>query len=136
VTAELACQRCREVTANPVIIYGRDTVGNLVPKQALCRGGCQYDRRPARSARSFTANPFPSNRPGKCTAGPRDIVPGDLIVRTGDNSVAPLRMRSRGHSQPPSQRRERQSPLTSTVSHVRSAWWADTARLGGGMIAC
>ena len=41
----LPCRRCGEVTADRVIIHGRDATGALKPKTAECRGGCARDGR-------------------------------------------------------------------------------------------
>jgi hypothetical protein len=79
----LPCRRCHRATGDPVVIDGADPTGALVPKAAQCRCLCappgkppttQPDRRLVGTAR----------KPGRCSGCPRDIVPGDRIMRTGE----------------------------------------------------
>jgi hypothetical protein len=81
----LPCRVCGAVTGNAVIIYGRDTVGALVPKQAKCRGRC-VRQVPARQDRPRAARPRTAIRVGLCPACDRDILPGDVIAGAGDQS--------------------------------------------------
>jgi hypothetical protein len=76
----LPCRRCQAVTPDPVIIYGRDTAGALVPRAAQCRGRCQ-----GRQAGASPGTVVTAFRPGKCAGCRWDIVPGDKIVH-GDES--------------------------------------------------
>lgn len=86
----LPCRSCGAVTGNPVVIYGRDAVGALVPKAAKCRGRCAGSdpvRRgkpsPVKTARTRTRTAI---RPGLCPACGFDIVPGDVIAGSADQS--------------------------------------------------
>ena len=83
----LPCRKCGQITANPVIIYGRDRTGTLVPRAAQCRGRCgtapvRREPRPARPARRLVVTAI---RPGKCSTCTWDIVPGDQIMHLGDS---------------------------------------------------
>jgi hypothetical protein len=77
------CRNCGAVTGNPVIIYGRDAVGALVPKAAKCRGRCLV-RQPDRQAGPSPGTVVTAFRPGKCAGCTWDIVPGDKIMHDGE----------------------------------------------------
>jgi hypothetical protein len=81
----MPCRTCGAVTGNPVLIYGRDAVGALVPKQAKCRGRC-VRQAPDRQDKPRAARPRTAIRVGLCPACDRDIVPGDVIAGAGDQS--------------------------------------------------
>jgi hypothetical protein len=79
----LPCRRCHRVTDNPVVIYGADPTGTLAPKPAQCRGPCAPPGKP-RTTQPDRRSVGTASKPGRCSGCPRDIVPGDRIMRTGE----------------------------------------------------
>jgi hypothetical protein len=79
----LPCRRCHRVTDDPVVIYGADPTGALVPKAAQCRGLCAPPGKP-RTTQPDRRSVGIARKPGRCSGCPRDIVPGDRIMRTGE----------------------------------------------------
>jgi hypothetical protein len=88
----LPCRRCGQVTDGQVVIYGPNETGALEAKTAQCRGPCGdttprtalRTRQLSRPREPEPASTFPAGRPGWCTLCPRDIQPGDVIVRLAD----------------------------------------------------
>lgn len=77
----LPCRKCKRVSGDATVIYGRDRTGALVPKAAQCKNRCP--RAPQVPVPSGPAA-VTAIRPGKCSACTWDIVPGDKIIRGGD----------------------------------------------------
>lgn len=106
--AGMPCRRCNQVPADGavIVIYGRDEVGALVPKQVQHRNRCP-DSNPGRPDRPSPGTVVTAYRPGKCSGCTWDIVPGDKITRDSEGGFYHFECSPAEDPPPRTRRRER-----------------------------
>lgn len=95
----VACRRCGRVSEDQTLIYGPDPHGGLTVKAAQCRKPCGQPEFPGLvqeaaalpgAGREASDGVITARKPGRCSACPRDIIPGDQIVFVGEGQFAHL----------------------------------------------